>query len=1000
MKHLRAALPCLALLVLAACGKGEDDTPPPPAEAKASLSVSRVGQGEVQSTPAGIACGSDCSENYASGTQVTLSAAPASGYSFAGWSGSAVGVAISLCSTLTLEAAKSVTATFSPQAGTRFNLSLAIAGSGTVSADVGGLACSTASDCLGSYAANSAVTLTAQPAAGYGFSGWSGSGIACSGATCTVQMGSARSVTATFAALPAPSFALNVSLSGSGSVSSAPSGIACGSDCSENYPQGSSVTLSAAPASGFSFSGWSGAGCSGTGSCKVTMSSAQSVSASFAPTPASMAAINVNVSGSGTVQSAPSGINCPGDCAETLPMGTQVTLTAKAAARQRFTGWSNSASCSGTAETCKVTLASATAVNAGFQPITYTLSASKTGSGSIKAASGGLDCGATCSAVYDSGSTTVLTATPAEGFQFAGWAGACQASGTVPTCSLTMGADQQVSATFTEKPKYTLTVTTSGNGSVAITSPATACGTSCSPSFTASTVVTLAATPASGATFSGWTGACSGTGTCTVTLAQAAAVGASFASSTPADTTPPTVAATSPAAGATSVAIGSPVSVTFSEAVNCGTVTGASLSLSGASGVAGTVSCSGSSAVFTPSASLAYGTTYTAQLTTAVKDVAGNALAAARTWTFTTGSAPVAGGAFTFMAYGDSRSGNGCDGNTAHIALVNRMVAEPASFVFNLGDMITGYDKSTNWVQRGDCPSDASKGSFKEIIAPLQGKAPAAGLPVFYYPIVGNHDDNFGDGWYPDKFGDGFCSVFDPKQLVPNHTQNKSYFKDWTTSSVKHYSDAEFYAAACSKTRNGVYPDFMYYSFDYKNTHFVVLRVNSDYYDLMECSSNCTAANEGNYDAYYYKHQLDWLRYDLAKNAANTAIQNTVVLMHAPVISYSDGHAPNASWPTLVKEFSKYKVKMVISGHSHVYERSVPVYADDANPNGVRDDAKGTVYVVTGGGGSALAGFKTLGPLNAKATAAHHYMRLDVNGSTVSVKVIGKDGTTIDAFSR
>jgi hypothetical protein len=90
---------------------------------------------------------------------------------------------------------------------------------------------------------------------------------------------------------------------------------------------------------------------------------------------------------------------------------------------------------------------------------------------------------------------------------------------------------------------------------------------------------------------------------------------------------------------------------------------------------------------------------------------------------------------------------------------------------------------------------------------------------------------------------------------------------------------------------------------------------------------------------------------------------------------------------------------MVISGHSHVYERSVPVYADATNPNGVRDDAKGTVYTVTGGGGSALAGFKTIGPLNAKATAAYHYLRIDVDGAKVNVKTIGQDGAVLDTFS-
>ena len=367
------------------------------------------------------------------------------------------------------------------------------------------------------------------------------------------------------------------------------------------------------------------------------------------------------------------------------------------------------------------------------------------------------------------------------------------------------------------------------------------------------------------------------------------------------------------------------------------------------------------------------------------------------------GGTPGVGGSFTFLAYGDSRAGGGCTGNQIHIGLVGKMAAEPAAFVFNTGDMITGYDKSTNWVQRGDCASDASRGSFKEIIAPLQGKAPAAGLPVYYFPVVGNHDDNFGDGWYPDKFGNGFCDVFDKaavvQKLIPNHTQAKAYFQDFTRADVPHYSDADFYSSACAKTK-GVYAEYMYYSFDYKNTHFTVMHLNSDYYNLMECSNNCTAANQGNYDSYYYKHQLDWLRYDLAKAAANPQIQNTIVLTHAPLVTYSDGHAANASWNTLLQEFSKYKVKMVISGHNHVYERSVPVFADSATPEGKRDDAKGTVYLITGGGGSELAGFGKIGVLNAKASAVNHYVRFDIKDAVITVKVTGADGSTVDTFTR
>jgi hypothetical protein len=67
---------------------------------------------------------------------------------------------------------------------------------------------------------------------------------------------------------------------GTGTVTSSPAGISCGSDCSESYASGTSVTLAAAPSAGSTFAGWSGA-CTGTGSCAVTMSAARSVTATF-----------------------------------------------------------------------------------------------------------------------------------------------------------------------------------------------------------------------------------------------------------------------------------------------------------------------------------------------------------------------------------------------------------------------------------------------------------------------------------------------------------------------------------------------------------------------------------------------------------------------------------------------------------------------------------------------------------------------------------------------
>lgn len=72
--------------------------------------------------------------------------------------------------------------------------------------------------------------------------------------------------------------------SGSGTVTSEPDGIDCGTDCGESFSAGSSVTLTAAPFPGSAFEGWTGGGCSETGSCMVVMNSDLTVSAKFTTT--------------------------------------------------------------------------------------------------------------------------------------------------------------------------------------------------------------------------------------------------------------------------------------------------------------------------------------------------------------------------------------------------------------------------------------------------------------------------------------------------------------------------------------------------------------------------------------------------------------------------------------------------------------------------------------------------------------------------------------------
>jgi hypothetical protein len=107
------------------------------------------------------------------------------------------------------------------------------------------------------------------------------------------------------------------------------------------------------------------------------------------------------------------------------------------------------------------------------------------------------------------------------------------------------------------------------------------------------------------------------------------------------------VSFTGPASLATNVAINRAVRATFSEAMSATTVTGGAFTLTGpgATAVAGTVTYDAANitAVFTPLSNLAATTTFTATVSTAAKDLAGNAMAANKVWTFTTGSAAAAG---------------------------------------------------------------------------------------------------------------------------------------------------------------------------------------------------------------------------------------------------------------------------------------------------------------------------------------------------------------------
>ncbi len=149
-------------------------------------------------------------------------------------------------------------------------------GTGTVQSTPAGLACGTT--CSVNFAETSSVTLTATPDSGSTFTAWAG---ACSGTgSCTVTMDAAKSVTATFDQVN-PLLSVVFAGTGKGVITSSPAGIACNTDCSAQFPQGTQVTLSPSASEYSVFGGWSNGVCAGIGNCLLTLFADTSVTGSF-----------------------------------------------------------------------------------------------------------------------------------------------------------------------------------------------------------------------------------------------------------------------------------------------------------------------------------------------------------------------------------------------------------------------------------------------------------------------------------------------------------------------------------------------------------------------------------------------------------------------------------------------------------------------------------------------------------------------------------------------
>jgi len=411
-----------------------------PSRNRYKLTVNKVGNGEVQLNPG--------ESSYLPATVVTLTAVPAPGWMFSGWSGDLSGTASPTI--ITMDSSKAVTATFTKLG---YTLTVDTVGSGTVIKDPN----------LTAYPEGSVVTLTAVPSAGWSFSEWSGDASGNNNPI-NITMDNNKTVIAIFTQ---DQYTLSINIIGSGHVTKSPD--------RPTYTYGEIVTLTAEADPGWIFSHWSG-DLSGSENPKtINVTSDKIVNATFIQG----YTLTVNIIGSGSVSKDP-------DQAGYAP-GTVVTLLATPAPGWSFSGWSGDLTSENNPAT--VIMDSNKIINATFTPNQYTLTINIVGGGSV---SKNPD-----RPTYTYGEIVTLTATADPGWIFQGWSG--DLSGSESPINITIDGDKNVNATFIRL--YVLAVNIVGSGSV-LKNPDQA-------TYVEGSVVTLTATPATGWAFYGWSGSIS-----------------------------------------------------------------------------------------------------------------------------------------------------------------------------------------------------------------------------------------------------------------------------------------------------------------------------------------------------------------------------------------------------------------------------------------------------------------------------------------------------------
>jgi Divergent InlB B-repeat domain len=442
------------------------------------------------------------------GSRVSFTASAATGFRFTGWSGCNT----SSEPTITLDGIRADTACTANFTPLRYTVSSSVApsASGAIEARASGAAAQCADGaCTVNYGSN--VTLTAAPAVGWRFGGWTGCQTSDQATITVADVRADARCQATFQRItfvvsagftPDNGGAVTIDASGPGATCN---GLRC------TVPYGGGAALAANPANGWNFVSWSGCSDStdrnlnltnvtANADCRATFSR-QRFDVTGTPRP--------NDGGAVAASSSAQGASCNGNRC-TVNFGSGVTLRATASTGYRFSNWTG-CSTSNNAELGLQNVTANTTCQANFERLRFTVAgnAAPANSGAVMATANGAnaDCaGSRCTVDY--GGTVALMAVPATGFRFSGWT-SCPVSDGAAISVANVTANQTCQANF-ERLTFPVVAAAGTGGAVAVadSTAATCAGTSCTVQYGGSVTFQAAAMNGAGFDFMGWTGGC------------------------------------------------------------------------------------------------------------------------------------------------------------------------------------------------------------------------------------------------------------------------------------------------------------------------------------------------------------------------------------------------------------------------------------------------------------------------------------------------------------